>query len=61
MNKKDLILERAKLMDWQEVLGIVTTSVMLDASRVAREGDFSREAVAKSAEIQAAWIRIQRG
>ena len=61
MNKQELILERAKLMDWQEALGIVNTSVMLDASRVARQGDFSPEAVAKSAEIQAAWIRIQRG
>jgi len=48
-------------MDWQTAVALVNTAVVLHASRTAAEGQYSREAVDKSAEIQAAWKRIQRG
>lgn len=61
MNKSDMINDKAREMDWETALRLVNTAVDLHASRTAAHGQFSREAVEKSAEIQAAWIRIQRG
>jgi hypothetical protein len=61
MNKSDMVIEKARAMDWQTALAIVSRAVELHASKTAADGQFSREAVAKSAEIQAAWQRIQRG
>ena len=61
MNKSDIILDKARGMDWQTAVALVNTAVSLHASRIAAEGQYSREAVGKSAEIQAAWKRIQRG
>jgi len=61
MNKSDIILDKARNMDWQTAVALVNTAVALHASRIAAEGQHSREAVDKSAEIQAAWKRIQRG
>ena len=61
MKKSDIILAKARDMDWQTAVALVNTAVVLHASRTAAEGQYSREAVDKSAEIQAAWKRIQRG
>jgi len=61
MNKSDIISDKARDMDWQTAVALVNTAVALHASRIAAEGQHSREAVDKSAEIQAAWKRIQRG
>jgi hypothetical protein len=61
MKKSDIILDKARDMDWQTAVALVNTAVVLHASRIAAEGRYSREAVDKSAEIQAAWKRIQRG
>ena len=61
MNRSDIILDKARDMDWQTAVALVNTAVVLHASRTASEGQYSREAVDKSAEIQAAWKRIQRG
>jgi len=60
MDKKDLIKERANLMDWPEAVALLKVATDHYASRIASEGKFSQEAVAKSCEYQAAWIRIQR-
>lgn len=56
-----LIKEKARDMDWKEAVQIVSRCVNLHASKVVAEGQFSHEAVDKSAQIQAAWERIQRG
>jgi hypothetical protein len=61
MKKSDMVIEKARDMDWQTAVALVNTAVVLHASRTAAEGQYSREAVDKSAEIQAAWKRIQRG
>ena len=61
VNKSDMIMDKAREMDWETALRLVNTAVDLHASRTAAHGQFSPEAVEKSAEIQAAWIRIQRG
>ena len=61
MKKSDIILDKAREMDWQTAVALVNTAVVLHASRTAAEGQYSREAVDKSAEIQAAWKRILRG
>lgn len=61
MNKSDMVIEKARAMDWQTALAIVSRAVDLHASKTAADGQFSPEAVEKSAEIQAAWQRIQRG
>ena len=58
MKKSDIILAKARDMDWQTAVALVNTAVVLHASRTAAEGQYSREAVDKSAEIQAAWKRI---
>jgi len=61
MKRYDIVNEKARNMDWQTAVALVNTAVALHASRIAAEGQYSREAVDKSAEIQAAWKRIQRG
>jgi len=61
MKKSDIVNEKARDMDWQTALAIVSRAVELHASKTAADGQFSREAVDKAAEIQAAWQRIQRG
>jgi len=61
MKRYDIVNEKARNMDWQTAVALVNTAVALHASRIAAEGQHSREAVDKSAEIQAAWKRIQRG
>jgi hypothetical protein len=61
MNKSDKVIEKARAMDWQTATAIVSRAVELHASKTAADGQFSREAVDKAAEIQAAWQRIQRG
>jgi len=61
MKRYDIVNEKARDMDWQTAVALVNTAVVLHASRIAAEGQYSREAVDKSAEIQAAWKRIQRG
>ena len=61
MKYKDIIGEKAKDMDWQTAVQHLNQVVSLYASRIAAEGQYSREAVERSAEIQAAWQRIQRG
>ena len=47
-------------MDWPEAVALLKIATDHYASRIASEGKFSQEAVAKSCEYQAAWIRIQR-
>jgi hypothetical protein len=61
MKKTDIINEKARDMEWQTAVQHLNQVVSLYASRIAAEGQFSREAVERSAEIQAAWQRIQRG
>ncbi len=61
MNNSDIIQDKAREMDWQTAVALINTAVVLHASRIAAEGRFSREAVDKSADMQAAWKRIQRG
>jgi len=61
MNNSDMVIEKARAMDWQTALAIVSRAVDLHASKTVADGQFSPEAVEKSAEIQAAWQRIQRG
>jgi len=61
MNKSDMIKEKARDMDWQTAVQHLNQVVSLYASRIAAEGQFSREAVDRATEIQAAWQRIQRG
>jgi len=59
--KKDVIKELASKMDWTEAMGNVNMCVQLYASRIAAEGEHSREAVDRAQRILASWERIQRG
>jgi hypothetical protein len=61
MKKADIINEKARDMEWQTAVQHLNQVVSLYASRIAAEGQFSREAVDRATEIQAAWQRIQRG
>jgi hypothetical protein len=61
MKKSDIINEKARDMDWQTAVQHLNQVVSLYASRIAAEGQFSREAIDRATEIQAAWQRIQRG
>lgn len=61
MKNKDMIMEKARNMEWQTAVQHLNQVVSLYASRIAAEGQFSPDAVDRSAEIQAAWERIQRG
>ena len=61
MKKSDIVNEKARAMDWQTAVQHLNQVVSLYASRIAAEGQFSREAVDRATEIQAAWQRIQRG
>jgi len=61
MKKTDIINEKARDMEWQTAVQHLNQVVSLYASRIAAEGQFSREAVDRATEIQAAWQRIQRG
>ena len=61
MKISDNVKEKARDMDWQTAVQHLNQVVSLYASRIAAEGQFSPEAVERSAEIQAAWQRIQRG
>lgn len=59
--KTDVIKKLASDMDWTEAMGDVNMCVQIYASRIAAEGEYSREAVARAEKILAAWERIQRG
>ena len=61
MKKSDIVNEKARDMDWQTAVQHLNQVVSLYASRIAAEGQFSREAIDRASEIQAAWQRIQRG
>ena len=61
MNKSDIISDKARDMDWKTAVQHLNQVVSLYASRIAAEGQFSREAVDRATELQAAWKRIQRG
>jgi len=61
MKRTDIINEKARDMEWQTAVQHLNQVVSLYASRIAAEGQFSREAVDRATEIQAAWQRIQRG
>ena len=61
MKKTDIINEKARDMEWQTAVQHLNQVVSLYASRIAAEGQFSREAIDRATEIQAAWQRIQRG
>ena len=61
MKKADIINEKARDMEWQTAVQHLNQVVSFYASRIAAEGQFSREAVDRATEIQAAWQRIQRG
>ncbi len=61
MNKNDIVDQKAQAMDWQTAVQHLNQVVSLYASRIAAEGQYSREAIDRAAEIQAAWIRVQRG
>jgi len=61
MKKNDIVKEKARTMDWQTAVQHLNQVVSLYASRIAAEGQFSREAIDRANEIQAAWQRIQRG
>lgn len=59
--KKDVIKQLASDMEWTEALSNVNMCVQLYASRIAAEGEHSREAVDRAQRILASWERIQRG
>jgi hypothetical protein len=61
MKRYDIVNEKARDMDWQTAVQHLNQVVSLYASRIAAEGQFSREAVDRATELQAAWKRIQRG
>ena len=61
MKKNDIVKDKARTMDWQTAVQHLNQVVSLYASRIAAEGQFSREAIDRASEIQAAWERIQRG
>ncbi len=61
MKKNDIVKEKARTMEWQTAVQHLNQVVSLYASRIAAEGQFSREAIDRASEIQAAWQRIQRG
>jgi len=61
MKKSDIVNEKARDMDWKTAVQHLNQVVSLYASRIAAEGQFSREAIDRATEIQAAWQRIQRG
>ncbi len=61
MKKNDTVKDKARTMDWQTAVQHLNQVVSLYASRIAAEGQFSREAIDRASEIQAAWERIQRG
>jgi hypothetical protein len=61
MKRSDIVNEKARDMDWQTAVQHLNQVVSLYASRIAAEGQFSREAIDRATEIQAAWQRIQRG
>ena len=61
MKKNDIVKEKARAMEWQTAVQHLNQVVSLYASRIAAEGQFSREAIDRASEIQAAWQRIQRG
>ena len=61
MKKSDIVKDKARTMDWQTAVQHLNQVVSLYASRIAAEGQFSREAIDRASEIQAAWERIQRG
>ena len=61
MNKNDIVKDKARTMEWQTAVQHLNQVVSLYASRIAAEGQFSREAIDRASEIQAAWQRIQRG
>jgi len=61
MKKSDIVNEKARDMDWKTAVQHLNQVVSLYASRIAAEGQFSREAIDRASEIQAAWERIQRG
>ena len=61
MKRSDMVKEKARDMDWQTAVQHLNQVVSLYASRIAAEGQFSREAIDRASEIQAAWQRIQRG
>jgi len=61
MKKSDIVNEKARDMDWKTAVQHLNQVVSLYASRIAAEGQYSREAVDRATELQAAWKRIQRG
>jgi len=61
MKKNDIVKDKARTMEWQTAVQHLNQVVSLYASRIAAEGQFSREAIDRASEIQAAWQRIQRG
>ena len=61
MKKTDIINKKTRDMEWQTAVQHLNQVVSLYASRIAAEGQFSREAIDRATEIQAAWQRIQRG
>jgi len=61
MKRSDIVNEKARDMEWQTAVQHLNQVVSLYASRIAAEGQFSREAIDRATEIQAAWQRIQRG
>ena len=61
MKKNDIVKDKARTMDWQTAVQHLNQVISLYASRIAAEGQFSREAIDRASEIQAAWERIQRG
>ena len=61
MKKNDIVKDKARAMEWQTAVQHLNQVISLYASRIAAEGQFSREAIDRASEIQAAWERIQRG
>jgi len=61
MKRYDIVNEKARDMDWKTAVQHLNQVVSLYASRIAAEGQYSREAVDRATELQAAWKRIQRG
>lgn len=57
----DPVADKAKDLDWQTATALVDKVVNAHASRVITEGNYSSSAIEVATQLQAAWLRLQRG
>ena len=57
----DRVNEKAKDLDWQTATALVDKVINDHASRIITDGKYGHDAIDRAVEIQAAWLRVQRG